>query len=444
MEIFDEILIEVFDQQITIGEVLTFLLWCILLFALFHIIAKILLPKYFDGQDIDPLWRRKISVTVRRVFYPLVLVAFLTSSGLDAILYRSSEFTFTISTLLFGIVVIQLARLLDWYTSKVLLHYYTTRETRADRTSSNPAPTEEKASRTVQYIVYTIASMVLIGTFDLNLTLVKIPLGDATFPLRIGSFFIVILVFLVARLLSWVVTQLILFSYYRKNEVDPGRRYAVNQLVTYFIYVIAIFVMVDNIGIDLTVLWGGFAALLVGIGLGMQDIFKDFISGIILLSERSVEVNDIVNVNGTVGRIRKIGLRTSLMLGRDDTMLILPNSSLISNNVMNWTHLNRRVRFSINVGVAYGSDTTLTKSLLLKTAVDNPHALTYPAPFVRFTDFGESSLDFELFFWSEELMGIENVRSEMRFAVNDIFLEHQINIPFPQRDVWLRKEMRNK
>jgi len=440
MEFFQQTLIEAFGQQITIGEVFTFVFWCILLFALSYIITKRLLPKYFEGQDIDPRWRKRIVVTVRRVFYPLVLVAFLTSLGFDAILYRSSEFTFTISTLLFGIVVIQLARLLDWYTSKVLMHYYTTRETRADRASSSPAPTEEKASRTVQYIVYTIAAMVLIGTFDLNLTLVEVPLGGATFPLRVSSFFMVVLVFLVARLFSWVVTQLILFSYYRKNEVDPGRRYAVNQLVTYFIYVIAIFVMVDNTGIDLTVLWGGFAALLVGIGLGMQDIFKDFISGIILLSERSVEVNDVVNVNGTVGKIRKIGLRTSLMLGRDDTMLIVPNSSLISNNVMNWTHLDRRVRFSIKVGVAYGTDTALTKNLLLKTAVDNPRVLTYPAPFVRFTDFGDSSLDFELFFWSEELMGIENVRSEMRFAVNDIFLENQINIPFPQRDVWLRKQ----
>jgi small-conductance mechanosensitive channel len=196
--------------------------------------------------------------------------------------------------------------------------------------------------------------------------------------------------------------------------------------------------MVENMGIDLTVLWGGLAALLVGIGLGMQDVFKDFISGIILLSERSVEVNDIVNVNGKIGRIKKIGLRTSLMRGRDDTMLILPNSSLVSNNVMNWTHQNNKVRFSVSVGVAYGTNTDLVKSLLLAVAVDNNKVLTYPAPFIRFTDFGNSSLNFELFFWSEELMRIENIISDLRFAINDAFLKHQITIPFPQQDVWLR------
>ena len=243
---------------------------------------------------------------------------------------------------------------------------------------------------------------------------------------------------MVARLSSWVVTQLILFSYYRKKEVDPGRRYAINQLINYFIYVIAIFVTVDNIGIDLTVLWGGMAALAVGIGLGMQDIFKDFIAGIILLSERSVEVNDVVNVNGKIGKIKKIGLRTSHMRGRDDTMLILPNASLVSNNVMNWTHLDNKVRFSVKVGVAYGSDTNIIKNILLDIAAKNGAVLTYPSPFVRFTDFGDSSLDFELFFWSEELMGIENVLSDLRYSINTAFLENNITIPFPQRDIWFK------
>lgn len=431
-------LFKILNREITVEHLLTFLLWAICLYATYHIIARILLPLYFQRKQIEVGSRHRLISTIRRIILTFLLIAFVVSIQLNLIIYKTEDYSFRLSTVILGLVVIQVARLLDWYTSKVLLHkYYSSRETRVDKVVST-RNNEERASNTMQYIVYTIAAWILISTFDLNKVLFTIPIKDNSFPIKVSSLFTIILIFLVARLSSWVVTQLILFSYYRKKEVDPGRRYAINQLINYFIYVIAIFVTVDNIGIDLTVLWGGLAALAVGIGLGMQDIFKDFIAGIILLSERSVEVNDIVNVNGKVGKIKKIGLRTSLMRGRDDTMLILPNASLVSNNVMNWTHLDNKVRFSVKVGVAYGSDTTMIKNLLLDIAMKNEAVLTYPAPFVRFTDFGDSSLDFELFFWSEELMAIENVLSDLRYAINAVFIQNNITIPFPQRDIWFK------
>jgi small-conductance mechanosensitive channel len=434
----ESIVFQIFGRGFTITQILTFILWAICLFAVHHIVVRILFPSYFNKENIDKHSQKRLSNTVSRILITLLAIALILSFDLDIIIYQSVNYSFRLSTVILGLVVIQLARLLDWYTSKVLIHkYYSSRETRADKNIPG-RNIEQRASNTMQYIVYIIAIMVLIGTFDLNRTLFVVPIKDNSFPIRITSLFIIILIFQVARLFSWIVTQLFLFSYYRKKEVDPGRRYAINQLVTYFIYVIALFVTVDNIGIDLTVLWGGLAALAVGVGLGMQDVFKDFVSGIILLSERSVEVNDVVNVNGKIGKIKKIGLRTSLMKGRDDTMLIVPNSSLVSNNVMNWTHLDQKVRFSVKVGAAYGSDTVKIKNVLLEIATRNTSVLTYPAPFVRFTDFGNSSLDFELFFWSEELMGIENVLSELRFSINEAFVQNHITIPFPQRDVWLK------
>ena len=435
---------EVLGIPISLDRILTLFAWALLFYVLNHITTRILLPHYFDKEEIDESWQKRLLVTIRRIFLSLLPIVFLKVFDVDKIIYQSAGYLFRISTIIMGLVIIQIARVLDWYTSKVLLHkYYSTRESRADR-SFKAINSEERASKTVQYIVYLLAAMVLIGIFDLNRTLLLIPIKDSTFPVRVSSLLTILLVFLIAQLLSWIVTQLILFSYYRKKEVDPGRRYAINQLVTYFIYVISVFVMVENIGIDLTVLWGGLAALLVGIGLGMQDIFKDFISGVILLSERSVEVNDVVNVNGKVGRIKKIGLRTSLMKGRDDTMLILPNSSLVSNNVMNWTHQNNRVRFSVSVGVAYGTNTDLVKKVLMEIAVKNPNVLSYPQPFIRFTDFANSSLNFELFFWSQELMAIENVISDIRFEINHAFLDNKITIPFPQRDVWLKSDTEDK
>lgn len=432
---------ELFTHSITVGQILTFLLWSTTIYASDYIIIRILLPLYFQQEQIDEISQRRLIGTIRRIMLTFLTIAFVVSMQLNLIIYQGENYSFRLSTVIMGLVVIQIARLLDWYTSKVLLHkYYSSRETRAERAVSVHNH-EEKASNTMQYIVYIIAAMILISTFDLNRTLFSIPIKDNTLAIRVTSLFTIILIFLVAKLLSWIVTQLILFSYYRRKEVDPGRRYSINQLVNYFIYVIAVFVTVDNIGIDLTVLWGGLAALAVGIGLGMQDVFKDFVAGIILLSERSVEVNDVVNVNGKVGKIKKIGLRTSLMRGRDDTMLILPNSSLVSNNVMNWTHLDSKVRFSVAVGVAYGSNTDLIKKILLDIASKNPAVLSYPAPFVRFTDFGESSLDFELFFWSEELMGIENVLSDLRHTINAAFIEHHVTIPFPQRDLWFKNKI---
>ncbi|MBK8502340.1 MAG: mechanosensitive ion channel [Saprospiraceae bacterium] len=427
-----------FLVSITLAQLLALILWTTCLFAVHHIVVRILFPSYFNKENIDEPSQKRLSHTVSRILVTLLVIALIVSFGFDLIIYQSANYSFRLSTVILGLIVIQLARLLDWYTSKVLIHkYYTTREARTDK-SIRGRNIEQRASNTMQYIVYLIAIIVLIGTFDLNRTLFMVPIKNNSFPIRTTSLFIIILIFQVARLFSWIVTQLFLFSYYRKKKVDPGRRYAINQLVTYFIYVIAIFVTVDNIGINLTVLWGGLAALAVGVGLGMQDVFKDFVSGIILLSERSVEVNDIVNVNGRIGKIKKIGLRTSLMKGRDDTMLILPNSSLVSNNVMNWTHLDHKVRFSVKVGTAYGSDTVKIKNVLLEIASTNTAVLTYPTPFVRFTNFGDSSLDFELFFWSEELMGIENVLSDLRFAINEAFGRNQISIPFPQRDVWLK------
>jgi small-conductance mechanosensitive channel len=277
-----------------------------------------------------------------------------------------------------------------------------------------------------------------VSAFNLNKTLIQIPMKDDVFPLKVNSIFVAVLVFLLATLLAWVVTQLLLFSYYRRHEIDPGKRFAINQLVTYFIYVIALFVIVDNLGIQLTVLWGGIAALLVGVGLGMQDIFKDFISGIILLSDRTVEVHDVVTINNQIGEIRKIGLRTSFVLGRDDTMLIIPNSRLISDQVINWTQQDRKVRFSVKVGVAYGSDPQLIKKLLLRAVSENDSISNVPTPFVRFKDFGDSSLDFEVFFWSYHLMDIENVISDLRFAISRLFQEAGVTIPFPQRDLWIR------
>ena len=229
-----------------------------------------------------------------------------------------------------------------------------------------------------------------------------------------------------------------MFGYYKKKRINVGAQFAINQLLKYFLYVVAFLFALESLGVKLTVLWGGAAALLVGIGLGLQQVFNDFISGILLLFERTVEVGHVVQVDGLIGSVKKIGLRTSLVETRDNITVIVPNSKLTSENVVNWSHYDNKARFRIAIGVAYGSDTQLVKELLLKVAKENGYVLKHPASFVRFTDFGDSSLNFELHFWSHEFINIEDVKSDLRFEIDRVFREHKVEIPFPQRDVWFK------
>ncbi len=433
----DETLFTVLETNFTLRQTLSFVALALFIFSIWRIVIDGILPLYFERGNASATWQRRIRAATGRIFLGLLVIGLLRSFGIDRILYTIETYHIRISSIFFALIVIEVARILDWLTSKVLIHqYYVHRDDQVDRKISDDS--EALASKTVQYMVYTLAVMVLLSVFNLNVELFVLPIKDQPLPIKVSSIFVIILIFLLARLVSWTVTQLLLYSYYRRSDMDPGRRYAINQLINYIVYVAAIFVTIDNVGIELTVLWGGIAALLVGVGLGLQDVFRDLVSGIILLSDRTIKIHDVVDVNGQIGEVHKIGLRTSLVLARDETILMVPNSQLVSNQVTNWTHQNRRVRFTINIGVAYGTDPALVKEILLGCAEANNRILKSPKPFVRFTDFGDSALIFQLMFWTHSLLTIEDVKSELRFAVSQAFKDHDITIPFPQRDVWMK------
>ncbi|WP_216650019.1 mechanosensitive ion channel family protein [Lewinella sp. W8] len=232
---------------------------------------------------------------------------------------------------------------------------------------------------------------------------------------------------------------LILNGYYNRRKLDRGQQYAINRLLNYFVYVFGVLLVLQIAGFDLVVLWTGAAALLVGIGIGLQQTFNDLICGIIILFERSVKVGDVVELQGhQVGTVRKIGARTSTVETRDDIIVFVPNSKLIGENVTNWSQVEKKARFHVAVGVAYGSDTKLVREILLDVAKEHPHALDFPKPVVRFLDFGDSALLFDLIFFSRNFVGIEDVKSDIRFAIDDAFRARGVEIPFPQRDVWIR------
>ncbi len=255
--------------------------------------------------------------------------------------------------------------------------------------------------------------------------------------LTVGALVVILVVLAAARLFVWLSLRL-MRRFFDTRGVDTGRRYAIETFFKYFVYFFAIVEALHLAGADLTPLLYGSAGLLVGVGIGIQQTFNDLASGLILLAEGSTDVGDVVQVGDLVGRVTRIGIRTSEIQTRDNISIIIPNSKLVTDQVINWSSNRQPTRFRVDVGVSYDSDLELVKQLLLQAAKEHPDVLDEPAPRVQFRDFGSSSLDFTLFFWSTELMPIEFIRSDLRYRILELFRAHGVEIPFPQRDLWLR------
>ena len=258
-------------------------------------------------------------------------------------------------------------------------------------------------------------------------------LGD--FSITVGTIALVIIIILAARGIVWLVSRLLTLRMRRVKGVDEGRRHAILSITQYFVYTLSAFLILEAIGVNVTVLVAGSTALFVGLGFGLQSTFNDFVSGIILLFEGSLQIGDIVEVDDEVGRVIKIGIRTSHIVTRRDVNLIVPNSKFISGKVTNFSHSKLVSRFHIIVGVKYGSDTALVKKLLIQAANEHPEVAKSPSPSVLFSDFGNSSLDFNLLFWTEHTFEAHYIMSDLRFRIDALFRENNVTIPFPQRDV---------
>jgi small-conductance mechanosensitive channel len=224
------------------------------------------------------------------------------------------------------------------------------------------------------------------------------------------------------------------------RRMDRGRGKSFGQILKYAVWILGFAVIASSLGLNMTFVIASISALLIGVGFGLQHIFNDFFSGIIILFDGSIKVDDIVEVEGTIGRVLTIGLRFSKVLTRDNVVIIVPNSRFTTEKVINWTHNMEATRFHVNVGVAYGSNVRLVEQILLDAANQHEEIVKIPKPFVRFNDFGESSLDFQLYFWTVNDFLVENIKSDLRFVIDDEFRKQDVEIPFPQRDLHLRSK----
>lgn len=253
----------------------------------------------------------------------------------------------------------------------------------------------------------------------------------ALYPRHIIS---LVFIFFFTRLLSYV-AGLIITRYGQRKEMSRGSTRSIHQIVKYFLYVMAAVVFMDNMGVKITVLLAGGTALFVGIGLGLQSTFNDFVSGIIILFEGSVRVGDILNVDNEVGIVRDIRLRTSQLETRDGKLMIIPNSKFVNDSISNYTHMNEQTSFEVTVGVSYSADPVQVEKAMYKAMEEIPDILQEPAPTVQFADFGDSALTFRAWFYTRQIFGANRIRSQLRFKIYEIFKREGIDIPFPQRDI---------
>ena len=223
----------------------------------------------------------------------------------------------------------------------------------------------------------------------------------------------------------------------KKGLNDEGRGKSINQIFKYIIYILGFFIAIRSLGINVDLILGVFAALSLGVGFALQDVFKDLISGIIILFEGNVEVGNILEVDELVGTVTEINLRTSLIKTRDGIYIVVPNNRVVNEKVTNWSTHTKLTRFNISVGVAYGSDVEKVEQLLMESAKEIEMVSKRPHPKVIFNDFGDSALSFNLYFWIEDTWQSEVIKSDLRFSIDKLFRENNIQIPFPQRDVHL-------
>ncbi|MGB0248011.1 MAG: mechanosensitive ion channel family protein [Flavobacteriales bacterium] len=243
-----------------------------------------------------------------------------------------------------------------------------------------------------------------------------------------------LLVFLVARIFLAVVRRGLRRAQ-RLSSMDEGKQFIVRRLVTSVVWALAAMVALSVLGVDLTALWAGSAALLVGVGIGLQGFFNDVISGFVLLFEGGVAVGNVLEVDGKLVRVERIDLRSTRVVTVAGELIVLPNSKVAGEAVVNLTQGDSAMRIRVNVGVAYGSDVDLVMRLLSEAMSEQPEVRSTPQPAVFFQEFADSSLNFSVMGWLDDPWDRMGIQSRVRTAIDAKFRAHGVTIPFPQRDL---------
>jgi small-conductance mechanosensitive channel len=293
-------------------------------------------------------------------------------------------------------------------------------------------------------IVTTILSLAAIVFFTVTaINAAGIPLAwNAALPaIKLSLLQIFLLVALLIAVF-WISSRTKRFLFNRllaESGLDPSLQYAIAQIVSNIVLVVGIFVVLENTGIHLAALAVFAGAVGVGVGFGLQNIASNFISGLVILAERPITIGDRVEVAGIVGRVHQIRARSTVILTNDNIAMIVPNSKFIDSPVTNWHYGDPRVRFRLPVGVAYGSDINKVREELIAAAREHSATLNDPEPTAFLEKFGDSTIDFELVAWTQEMSyKPRRFRSDLNYLIYKHLTAAGIEIPNPQRDLHIR------
>ncbi|MEB8329736.1 mechanosensitive ion channel [Flavobacteriaceae bacterium KMM 6897] len=259
----------------------------------------------------------------------------------------------------------------------------------------------------------------------------KVLPGD-TININVGTILTVIIVLVIVTFLLKFVHKVVTS---KLPEEDRNKFVSIFGFFKYLLYMFVVFTVLHASGVNLTVMLTASAALFIGLGFALQYLFQDIISGVLIILDQSLHVGDIIEVEDKIGKVFEIRLRTTRAITRDDKVIVIPNHIFLTDSIYNYTQNHRTTRESVKVGVAYGSDVRLVTKLLEEVVVSQKGVLKSPKSFVLFEDFGDSALLFSINFFINDSFGDPKLKSEIRFKINDKFREHNISIPFPQRDV---------
>jgi len=263
-------------------------------------------------------------------------------------------------------------------------------------------------------------------------------LGDVTItPLLLIE---IALFFVALAVLSALVRRRLIKFLFRRSKVDEGTVHATTRIAGYAVWVLGFLVGLPMLGVSLSNLMVAFGALSIGIGLGLQKIAENFVSGLILLLSRPIKVGDRIRIGDVTGTVTDIHSRVTSIRTNDNIIILVPNGQLISEQVVNLTHNDRVVRFAFEVGISYESDPRVVERCLLEVAEADPGILAVPAPDVLFVGFGESSLEFKLRGSTSTMVHTPEVLvSRVNFAIWERLKAEGIVIPFPQRDLHIKQ-----
>jgi small-conductance mechanosensitive channel len=344
----------------------------------------------------------------------------------------------TLIIVLYGMITV-----LEGLTSGTLQIYYTKNKV---GDFENKYVVEQKIIKTVNLFAYFFAAVYFLYIIDVYDTFMEWLTIELNEPIDAGLITFTwgsILTFFGVLVGSYVITSIIA-KFIEGGALDflklpKGVPAILSVVIRYFIIAFSIILSLSYLGIDL----GSFnlmaGALGLGIGFGLQNIIANFISGLILIFERPIQQEDVVEVGALLGKVRKIGVRSSRIRTFNGAEVVVPNSNLISNEVINWTLSDSVKRMEIKIGTAYGSSMKQVIDVIYKAATENEHTLKDPEPLALFEEFGDSSLNFRLLYWVPVELAIQS-KSEVSIAIYDTLAEQNITIPFPQRDMNFRKE----